>query len=193
MYNKLSKVPIILVIFMEAIIIFTAITNMLQNNMNILNKSLLAIISITTPFLISHIASKKKIQLPVNFKLVSILFIFAAQYFGEIHNFYTKIWWWDLLLHSIFGYYSVIIFVHIIKDIIKKEKDISYKRYNLLISLFAFNFSLTLGTLWEMFEFLGDLLFNTGMIKGGLEDTATDLLVKIAAAFLTSVFYYYKN
>lgn len=193
MYNKLSKVTILSAIFMEAVFIYTAITSIMQNNIKILNKSLLAFISIAIPFIISYVANKKKIKLPVTFKFVSILFIFAAQYFGEIHNFYTKIWWWDLLLHSIFGFYSVIIFVHITKNVIRKEEDVSYKRYNMVTSLFAFNFAVTLGTLWEMFEFSGDFLFNTGMIKGGLEDTATDLLVKIAAAFLTSIFYYYKN
>lgn len=193
MNTKLNKVTILSAIFIEAVFIFTAITSITQNNVKILNKSLLAFTSIVITFVISYVANKKKIKLPISFKLVSVLFIFAAQYFGEILNFYTKIWWWDLLLHVIFGFYSVIIFVHITKDVIKKEKDVSNKRYNLVASLSAFNFSVTLGTLWEMFEFSGDFLFKTGMIKGGLEDTATDLLVKIAAAFLTSIFYYFKN
>lgn len=44
-----------------------------------------------------------------------------------------------------------------------------------------------------MFEFVGDYLFKTSMVKGGLEDTSTDLLVKIIAAFITSIIYYFRN
>ncbi|WP_192875367.1 hypothetical protein [Clostridium taeniosporum] len=59
--------------------------------------------------------------------------------------------------------------------------------------IFAFNFSITLGTLWEMVEFLGDYLFKLNMVNGGLEDTASDLLIKILFAFITSIICYYNN
>jgi hypothetical protein len=44
-----------------------------------------------------------------------------------------------------------------------------------------------------MYEFSGDYLFGTEMVKGGLDDTATDLLIMIAAATATSIYYYFKN
>ena len=66
-------------------------------------------------------------------------------------------------------------------------------RFTLFAIIFAFSFSIALGTLWELFEFVGDYLFKTNMVKGGLEDTSTDLLVKVVAAFITSIICYFRS
>ncbi|WP_313339348.1 hypothetical protein [Sedimentibacter sp.] len=189
-YNK--TVTILLVIF-EAILIFTGFTALLQKDYEVFKLSLLAIFSILIPFILSLLAKKKKLNLPLSFQLFGIIFIFTAQYFGEIKNFYDYIWWWDLMLHGAFGSYMVITFLHLIKGIIRREIDITRKRYVMATSLFAFSFAVTLGTLWEIFEFSGDFMFNTGMVKGGLEDTMSDLIVKTTAALVTSSIYYFRK
>jgi len=71
-----------------------------------------------------------------------------------------------------------------IKGVIRKEVEITKKRFTVFLVIFAFSFTIALGTLWELFEFSGDYLFGKDMIKGGLEDTATDLLVKTASNYL---------
>jgi uncharacterized membrane protein YjdF len=116
-----------------------------------------------------------------------------SQYLGELRNYYQGIWWWDILLHFLSGTYVVLIALRISKNIISQEKNISNKRFKIFILLFAFCFSLAFGTLWEIFEYLGDLLFNTHMVKGGLEDTATDLIAHVLSALLTSIFIYLRK
>ena len=192
MHSKYDKATIAAVII-EAILVFSAVTSITQKNMKNLGLSLLAMVCTTIPFIISYIARKKKILLPNSFNLVSVLFIFSALYLGEINNYYIKYMWWDLLLHSFFGFYTVIILLHAMQGIIRREIDVSKNRYLMFTIMIAFSFAITLGTLWEMFEFTGDFIFKSGMIKGGLEDTASDLLVKIAAALSTSIYYYRKN
>jgi hypothetical protein len=120
----------------------------------------------------------------------TLTFVILAQYLGEIKKFYQIFWWWDLLLHAIFGSYALIIALYLIKGIIRKEQGTSDQRFTLFIIIFAFSFSITLGTLWEMFEFIGDYLFKAGMVKGGIEDTSTDLLINIMAAFITAIICY---
>lgn len=44
-----------------------------------------------------------------------------------------------------------------------------------------------------MIEFLADYFFKADMVNGGLEDTATDLLIKIFFAFITSIIWYYRK
>lgn len=114
-------------------------------------------------------------------------------YLGESLGFYSKFWWWDLFLHGIFGIYGVIVALSIMEGIITKKKEVSKNRFNKLTAILAFNFTITLSTLWEMFEFLSDYFFNTSMADGGLEDTATDLLIKILFAIITSIIYYYRK
>ncbi|AGK96997.1 hypothetical protein [Clostridium pasteurianum] len=193
MINKDNKLATGIAVLFELILIVTAITSILSGQWKLLSLSLLSIICLMIPFIITYIANIKNIILPSSFKLITLLFIFFAQYLGEIKQFYNKFWWWDLFLHATFGGYAVIIALYLIQETIRKKQEITKQRFTLLNAIFAFNFSITLGTLWEMFEFIGDYLFKTNMTQGGLEDTSTDLLVNILAAFITSIIYYYRN
>lgn len=193
MNRKYNKIAVYISVIMEAILIFSAARNIFQNNMNKIGLYLLTMVCILLPFIISYIAGKKKIHIPDSFNLVAVLFLIASLYLGEINSFYVKLSWWDLFLHALFGYYMVIVSLHGINGVIRREIDVSKNRYAMFSVIFAFSFSIALGTIWEVFEFLGDFIFRSGMIKGGIEDTATDLLVKIVAAFITSTYYYLKN
>lgn len=191
MNNRNSKLAIKIAVLFEIILIITAVNSIASKQWNNLAILFLAVICIFIPFLLINIADKKNIVLPENFQLISVLFVILAQYFGEIKKFYIIFWWWDLLLHAISGSYAVIIALHLIQGIIIKAKEVSKKRYVASLVIIAFSFSITLGALWEMFEFTGDYLFKTTMIKGGLEDTSSDLIVKIISALITSIIYYY--
>ncbi len=185
MNNKLSKLAIVLAAVFEIIIVMTAREKLML--------SLTAVLSIMVPFLITYLCNRKKITLPKSFQLIMVLFMFLAQYLGEIKNFYDMIWWWDLMLHAIFGSYTVITTFSFSGNLFMKNPVITRKRFALFKSLFAFCFSITLGTLWEIFEFSGDYIFNSKMVKGGIEDTATDLMMNFIFALITASIYYFKN
>ncbi|WP_258049664.1 hypothetical protein [Clostridium weizhouense] len=191
--NNKNKVTIGMAILFEIVLIITAISNILSKQWNNLLLSILAIICIILPFIITYIAHKKNIILPSSFNIIALLFIFLSIYFGEIRKFYRILWWWDIFLHSVFGIYGVIIALHLMKGIITKNKSVTQKRFGILIVIFAFTFSISLGTLWEIFEFLGSYLFKVDMLAGGFEDTMLDLIVKSLCAFITSMICYYRD
>ncbi len=193
MKNKYSKLSIGIAVLFEIILITTAISSIISRQFESLFLFPGAIICIILPFIITHIANKKNIILPSNFEFISLLFILLALYFGEIMKVYTTFWWWDLFLHGMFGSYAVLVALHLIQGIIIKEKETTEKRFTIFTLIFAFSFSITLGTLWEMIEFLADYFFKADMVNGGLEDTATDLLIKIFFAFITSIIWYYRK
>ena len=192
MYNRYSKFSYSAAATFETVLIYTAVLSAYSKQWDTFKLSITAIISILVPFMLNYAANKKKLLLPPDFLLISSTFIFTALYIGEINKFYSKYWWFDLILHIVFGLYAVVVYVFLSHLSISKHNNATNKRFSLFFSLSSFSFSVALGTLWELFEFSGDYLFNIGMIKGGLEDTATDLLVLVAAAFLTSVYYYFK-
>jgi len=41
-----------------------------------------------------------KIYLPVEFEIIIIVFLYATLFLGEVHGYYDKFWWWDLVLHT---------------------------------------------------------------------------------------------
>jgi putative membrane protein len=191
MNNKNSSIAIGIAVLFEIILIATSMLNIISRQWENLTSPLLSIVCIMFPFLITHIANIKKIVLPSSFQLISLLFILLAQYFGEIKEFYLIFWWWDLLLHGMFGSYAVLIALHAIQGIIRKQKYTTKQRFTIFTLIFAFTFSITLSTFWEMFEFTSDYLFKTTMGEGGLEDLSTDLLITIFTAFITSIICYY--
>jgi hypothetical protein len=49
----------------------------------------------------------------------------------------------------------------------------------------------SLGTIWEIFEFLMDWNFGLNMQKSGLVDTMTDLMINAAGAAIAAVIGYF--
>lgn len=191
MNNAKGNLAIKITVLFEIISILTAMMNIAAGQWRLVFLSLLAIITLTFPYIAAYIAEKNRIMLPRNFNLAATLFIFSAQYLGEIMGFYEKFWWWDLLLHGIFGIFGFITAIYLLQSVFIRNSKTTKRLFTFFNAVFAFSFTIILGTLWEMFEFAGDYFFKTHMIDEGLNDTVSDLLIKIVAAFITSIIYVY--
>ena len=142
-----------------------------------------AVIVLALTFLPAAIERQLGLQLPVEFTLITCLFLYAAFGLGEVRQFYHKFWWWDLLLHSfsalvmgLTGFLLVYVFY-------------STRRIRmapLYVALVSFGFAMTIGTLWEISEFLMDWGFGFNMQKSGLVDTMTDLMVDAGGGLLAA-------
>lgn len=139
-----------------------------------------------------------KVHFPVQFELILNIFIYASIFLGEIRGFYTKFWWWDILLHFSSGLALAFIGFLIVYSLYVTQR---LKSGPFLLALFAFSFSLSLGVIWEIFEFTMDQVFNLNMQKpmfndySGLTDTMWDLIADAFGSFLVSVsaYFYVKN
>lgn len=120
------------------------------------------------------------IQLPVSFLAMITVFAFATLFLGEVFDFYERYWWWDVVLHggSAMGFGLVgFLFAFMLF-----EGD-RYAAPPLALGFLAFTVALSIGTLWEVFEFAMDQLFGLNMQKSGLIDTMWDLIVDMLGAF----------
>lgn len=125
-------------------------------------------------------ANRFGVQLPVAFFAAVTAFVFGTIFLGEVFDFYEQYWWWDLLMHggSAVGFGLVgFIFVFMLF-----EGD-RYAAPAWALCFFAFCFAVTIGVLWEIFEFSMDQFFGFNMQKTGLLDTMSDLIVNIIGAF----------
>lgn len=138
------------------------------------------------------IERKLRIPLPVEFTLLTCLFLFASFALGEVRDFYERIWWWDLALHctsamlmGFIGFLAVYVF--------HMTHRIQVKPFH--VAAFTFGFAVTIGTLWEIFEFLMDWYIGTNMQKSGLVDSMTDLIINSFGALVAAVagYFYVKN
>ena len=138
------------------------------------------------------IEKRLRVPLPVEFTLLTCIILFASFVLGEVRDFYERIWWWDLALHGMsamlmgfIGFLAVYVF--------HMTHRIEIKPFH--IAAFTFGFAVTIGTLWEIFEFLMDWYVGTNMQKSGLVDTMTDLIINAFGALIaaTTGFFYVRN
>lgn len=151
----------------------------------------LAILSFAIFFLTylpSLIERKYRIELPDELELLTILFIYASLFLGELHGYYTRFWWWDVVLHISSGF-ALGFTGFLILYILYYKNKIAANPF--LISLFSFCFALAIGALWEIFEFFIDSNFGFNMQKSGLRDTMWDLIVDSGGAFFFSFIGYF--
>jgi hypothetical protein len=143
-----------------------------------------SLIVLALTFLPALITKNFNIHLPVELEFVMVAFIYASLFLGEVRGFYTRFWWWDVVLHASSG--IVIGFVgFLILYVLYGSNKVSAQPA--WIAVFSFSFAMAIGALWEIFEFTVDSTLGTNMQKTGLVDTMRDLIVDAAGALLASV------
>ena len=138
------------------------------------------------PLLLAH---RLNITLPLPFVMATTLFLMGSVLMGEAFDFYELVWWWDIVLHgsSAIGF-GLIGFVFVLMMF---EGD-RFAAPQWAMCLVAFGLAVTVGAVWEIFEFLMDQWFGLNMQKSGLPDTMKDLMVDvIGAAFASWLGYVY--
>ena len=110
------------------------------------------------------------INIPPLMEGIIYCFIFAAEILGEINSFYTLIPGWDTMLHTINGFLVAAVGFSLV-DLFNRSERFSVKLSPLFLAIVAFCFSMTVGVLWEFFEFGMDQFFGTDMQKDFLVTT----------------------
>jgi len=127
------------------------------------------------------------VRIPLEYEVLSILFVFASLFLGEFRSYYERFWWWDIALHGTSGLLLGIL-GFLLVYVLNENKRIDLHMRPGFVALFAFMFALTVGTIWEIFEFAMDQFFGTVMQKpmlgdpSGLTDTMWDLIVDLIGA-----------
>ena len=104
------------------------------------------------------------IDIPPLMEAIIYCFIFAAEILGEINSFYTIIPGWDTMLHTINGFLVAAVGFSLV-DLFNRSERFSFKLSPLFLAIVAFCFSMTVGVLWEFFEFGADQMLGTDMQK----------------------------
>ena len=163
----------IVLIILQILVIFTAVAEGLHGNFY--NVFLCAFTMIL--FNISRFVNVKlNIYLPSALEIVILLFIFAAEILGEIQSFYTIFSKWDTILHTINGFIMAAIGFALI-DILNQSPKIHFNMSPIFVAFVAFCFSMTIGVLWEFFEFGADYFFHTDMQKDFIVNSISSVAI----------------
>jgi uncharacterized membrane protein YjdF len=129
------------------------------------------------------------------------VFLYCAIYLGEVRDFYYRVPHWDTILHIFSGAALGALGLSVV-SLLNQSEAITVSLSPVFVALFAFCFALSLGVVWEIYEFIIDGLLHTNAQKYALEsgepligqaalmDTMKDLIVDGVGAFVISTIGY---
>lgn len=143
-----------------------------------------SLFALALTFLPGLLANRVHLHLPPSFLAAIAAFVLATIYLGEMHSFYERFWWWDMVLHGgsamgfgILGF--LLVFMLFDGD--------RYAAPPWALGVLSFCVAVTVGALWEIFEFAMDQAFGMNMQKSGLMDTMGDLIVDTIGAAISGL------
>ena len=116
------------------------------------------------------------ICLPSTLEIIILLFIFAAEILGELQSYFIQYPYWDTMLHTTNGFLCAAVGFSLI-DILNRDAKIKFTLSPVYVALAAFCFSMTIGVLWEFFEFSVDRLFHMDMQKDTIVHTISSVML----------------
>lgn len=156
-----EKSTITVYLILRLLVIICMVAQAMHKNWENVFLCVLTLVMFTVPTLIEN---KLKIDFPSTLEIIVYLFIFSAEILGEIQNFYGIFKTWDTMLHTLNGFLCAAVGFSLI-DIINREERFKIKLSPLFLSLVAFCFSMTVGVMWEFFEFTADRYLSLDMQK----------------------------
>ena len=155
------KSTFIVYVVLRALVVLCLVLQVLKHNYENVFLCILTLFLFMMP---SFLQVNLQIELPSTLEIIILLFIFAAEILGEIQAYYVKIPEWDMILHTLNGFLMAAIGFSLV-DILNREERLKFELSPAFMSVVAFCFSMTVGVIWEFFEFSMDRLFGLDMQK----------------------------
>lgn len=159
----------------------------INHNGNLTLSKYLVIISLYPVYFLSNIL-KKILYFDDKLELSYILFIFLTIFLGSIIGFYSKIYYYDKIVHFISGILTSFISINILKKYHIKNINFTF--------IFIINFSTFVASTWEFFEYISDLILKGDVqkvLQTGINDTMQDMLCAFLSSIICSFIYYFKK
>lgn len=171
-YNK-NRLMLGLYITLVLIVVISMVYQIIYKRYENVFTCVLTLILFLVP---RFIGSKFRIDLPRTLEIIFVLFIFSADILGEVQGFYQRFQWWDSMLHVCNGFLMAAVGFSMI-DILNQSHRVQFHLSPAFVVMVAFCFSMTIGVLWEFFEFFADQILRTDMQKDYTVNAISSVLI----------------
>ena len=158
---------------LRLIVLATLVSSVIRGEYESAFICLLVLVLFMLPFFIQQ---NFGIELPSTLEIIILLFIFAAEILGELECYFITFPYWDSMLHTTTGFLCAATGFALI-DILNRNSRIKFQLSPIYVALAAFCFSMTVGVLWEFFEFGMDRLFHMDMQKDTVVSSITSVML----------------
>ena len=126
--------------------------------------TLLCILTLVLFLIPAFVEKTFRVDLPTPLEIITLIFIFAAEILGEIAEYYVRFPVWDTLLHTVTGFLAAAVGLSLI-DLLNRSDRFKIRLSPVFVAIVSFCFSMTVGVIWEFFEFGMDVFVGTDMQK----------------------------
>ncbi|MCD8027792.1 MAG: hypothetical protein LUF02_03835 [Erysipelotrichaceae bacterium] len=143
----------------------------------------MTIVSCFTPFIAPMIMRILKVQVPIEFNLINIVFVFMASLWGSCLGGYTLAYF-DKIVHFLCGIIFTELFYMLYKYYLRDDKQKS------LMFIFVNGLNMAAAVIWEFYEYFLFYFFQYDAIRNstGVYDTITDMIVATIGGLLLSFY-----
>ena len=171
--GTIRRQPVVFAVYLvlRLIVLGTLVSSIIRGEYESAFICLLVLALFMLPFFIQQ---NFGIELPSTLEIIILLFIFAAEILGELECYFITYPHWDSMLHTTTGFLCAATGFALI-DILNRNSRIKFELSPIYVALAAFCFSMTVGVLWEFFEFGMDRLFHMDMQKDTVVQSITSV------------------
>lgn len=156
-----KKLVVTVYVLLRLSVIVMLVAQMFNGNFENVYTCILALLLFSLPSLIER---RLHIDLPDTLEIIILLFIYAAEILGEIQEYYVIIPFWDDILHTLNGFLFAAVGFSLV-NILNRNKQVMLELSPFYMAVTAFCFSMTIGVLWEFFEWGVDTFMAKDMQK----------------------------
>lgn len=158
---KKNKKLFILYMLLRGLVILVMVAQFLNKNYENVFLCLLTLLLFCIP---SVVELRLSIDIPDVLEAIIYMFIFAAEILGEINKYYLIFPQWDTILHTLNGFLAAAIGFSLV-NLLNKSQRFTFQLSPVFLAVVAFCFSMTIGVVWEFFEYFMDMNFGLDMQK----------------------------
>ncbi len=158
----MDKKPVLYVYFVLRLLVILIMVLQIFNRKY--ENAFICMLTLVLFILPSILERKLRITFPNTLEIIVLFFIFAANILGEISEFYILVPHWDTWLHTINGFLFAAVGFSII-NLLNEDKHVAMNLSPLSMAAVAFCFSMTIGVLWEFYEWFADVWLSFDMQK----------------------------
>ena len=107
-----------------------------------------------------------RIELPSVLEVIVLVFVFSDEIFP----------FWDTVLHTMNGFLAAAIGFSLV-DLLNRSDRVKFELSPLYLAIVSFCFSMTIGVIWEFFEFGMDQLFGFDMQKDAIVHSISSVML----------------
>ena len=167
------KGTFIVFLILRILVVISMIRQFMLGNYESVMLCVLTLLLFVVPMVVQV---RLNVDFPQVLEVIILLFIYAAEILGEVNSYYTAIPYWDIMLHTLNVFLCGAIGFSLALCLDKDEK-VFFRMSPLLIVIVSFSFSMTIGVLWEFFEYAADHILLLDMQKDTVVHTVSSVLL----------------